>query len=96
MEPIIRIPLPKKVAERLSVEMAEWEIHALRGLVTVLVVQVQLYAREHPEAAPLAKSLVEFKKNVQDAQLEALIDPVKRRMRPTPEDFGPAEKGSAK
>jgi hypothetical protein len=76
------VPVPKFVVERLTWEMAQWEIHALRGLVTVLVIQVQVYAKEHPEARPLASALVSFKTHMKEAQLEAFMDPIKRRMRP--------------
>jgi hypothetical protein len=76
------VPVPKFVVERLTWEMAQWEIHALRGLVTVLVVQVQVYAKSHPEARALARALVSFKANMRNAQLEALRDPNKRRLRP--------------
>jgi hypothetical protein len=75
-------PVPKFVVEKLTWEMAQWEIHALRGLVTVLVIQVQVYARQHPEARPLAHALVNFKTHMKEAQLEALMDPIKRRLRP--------------
>jgi hypothetical protein len=75
-------PVPKFVVETLTWEMAQWEIHALRGLVTVLVIQVQVYAKQHPEARPLANALVGFKTHMKEAQIEALTDPVKRRMRP--------------
>jgi hypothetical protein len=75
-------PASKFVVETLTWEMAQWEIHALRSLVTAFVVQLQAYAREHPEAGALARALVSFKTHVKEAQLEALTDPVKRRMRP--------------
>ena len=74
--------VPKFVVETLSWEMAQWEIHALRGLVTALTMQVQAYAREHPEARPLARAVVTFKTHMKEAQLEALVDPAKRRVRP--------------
>ena len=77
----IAVPVPKFVVERLTWEMAQWEIHALRGLVTALVIQVQVYAKSHPEARPLARALVSFKTHMKEAQLQALKDPAKRRMR---------------
>jgi hypothetical protein len=79
------LPVPKFMVERLSWEMAQWEIHALRGLATVLVIQVQMYAKQHPEARPLAHALVSLKTHMKEAQIEALMDPVKRRLRPDQE-----------
>ena len=52
--PPTTVTLVPFVVERLSWEMAQWEIHALRGLATVVVIQVQMYAKAHPEARPLA------------------------------------------
>jgi hypothetical protein len=68
----------KVLIERLAWEMAQWEIHALRGLVTTLVLLVQIYARSHPEAKPLARHLVQVKDHLREDQIEALMDPVKR------------------
>jgi len=66
----------------LAREMLEYEVHALRNLTTVMLIQVQLYARQHPEAQPLADLLVGWKQRMLDAEMEALRDPVKRRARP--------------
>jgi hypothetical protein len=71
----------KIMTDRLAWEMAQWEVHALRGLVGILVVETQLYARSNPEAKALAEGFVQHRKSYLARQLEALQDPIKRGMR---------------
>jgi hypothetical protein len=71
------------LVDRLQWEMAEWEVHALRGLVTVLVVRAQVLARtqppEVPDARAYAKWCVAQKERFNARQLQALADPIRRR-----------------
>lgn len=67
--------------ERLADEMGQWEIHALRNVVTQIVVEVQLWAREHPEVQPLADKCVSLKDRFRERQEAALNDPAVRHDR---------------
>lgn len=49
--------------------MEQWELHSLRGVVTVLLAEVVLYARKHPEAKELAAATLATKKNHDARQL---------------------------
>jgi hypothetical protein len=42
----------------LAWEMAQWEIHALRSLVAVMIGQVETYALTHPDARALYDALL--------------------------------------
>jgi len=82
------IPVPMVSISRLSYEMAQWEIHALRTLLTIIILRVQYYSRRHPAALELSETLVLLKQRLNDAQLEALLDPKHReeRTQPTEQD----------
>lgn len=58
--------------DALVLAMQEWEVHSLRGLVTNLVIETQLYARAHPEAQALADRALELKQTQYDSHLEEL------------------------
>ncbi len=72
---------PKILVDRLQWEMAEWEIHALRGLISVALVQTRLLARRIPEAAPIANMLEAAKDKLMADALVAMRDPAKRNER---------------
>lgn len=72
---------PHMTVDQLQWEMLEWEVHWLRGMVGVMVITVQVWARDHPEVEPLAEHLVAIKDTLAVVQLEALRDPAKRGVR---------------
>jgi hypothetical protein len=65
----------------LADEMMNWEVHALRNLVTALILFTQQHARRHPEAQPLADRFVLLKNQLRERQLAALTDPERRHER---------------
>lgn len=72
----------------LAWEMAQWELHLLRGMLGVLVIRTQMFARDHSDsrdAAELSDQAVNLMRTLAVMQLEALTDPTKRGLRPTVE-----------
>lgn len=67
--------------DRLQWEMAEWEIHTLRNMYTVVLVKTRLFAMEHPEAQGLMDLFLTESHNLEEERLKAFQDPEIRHAR---------------
>lgn len=69
----------------LAWEMLEWEVHHWRAAFGVALLRAQVLARSRPtdeSARALVTALIGVKNHMEEAQLEAMFNPAKRRERP--------------